>query len=417
MITASPVSGLESLPDGSFTCLATVAARGSTTGRRKDLDVVRALAVLLVLGHHMRSPPDGTSMAWRLGSFWIRTGWIGVDLFFVLSGFLVSGILFREYLKHGHVRVGRFLVRRAFKIYPAFYALMGATALVFTVPMLARFRWSSSISWRNLLAEALFTQNYLPSVWNHTWSLAVEEHFYLLVGLICWWRMGRASTNPTRLFMPVLVAIAVATLLMRAVHFHFSGPNYSYTHLRIDSLSFGFLLSWLYYFHPRRFIPFVRSNAKSILAASVALLLPQILWAHEDSAFTNIVGYSLLYLAFGGLLSLIICNAGGVSRVFRRLEWMAPAGVYSYSIYLFHMPVRRGTPLLLARLWPSAGFLVHLFAYFGGSLVVGVMAARLVELPALALREHWFPDTPALGVDRSVSPADSMAGQSQPQDR
>src|SRR5271168_36950 len=91
-------------------------------GRLRQLDVLRGVAILLVLGRHLDSvPTDAPGAIQSAFDLWMRAGWIGVDLFFVLSGFLVSGLLFREYARYGDVRAGRFLLRRGLKIYPAFY--------------------------------------------------------------------------------------------------------------------------------------------------------------------------------------------------------------------------------------------------------------------------------------------------------
>ena len=82
-------------------------------------DVLRGIAVILVLGRQMAAPaPDVSGLLKHGANLWIQVGWTGVDLFFVLSGFLVSGLLFTEYQRHGSVDVVRFLVRRGFKIYP-----------------------------------------------------------------------------------------------------------------------------------------------------------------------------------------------------------------------------------------------------------------------------------------------------------
>src|SRR5882762_10148526 len=134
--------------------------------RLKRLDVLRAFAILLVLGSHKET-----------ASIWMKTGWVGVDLFFVLSGFLVSGLLFSEYQKVGKLRIKRFLIRRGLKIYPPFYTLLLATVCLVAV------LGNNSIPGKVLLSEGLFVQNYGPAFWGHTWSLAVEEHFYLLLAL------------------------------------------------------------------------------------------------------------------------------------------------------------------------------------------------------------------------------------------
>src|SRR5215470_10370022 len=100
----------------------------------------------------------------------IYGGWIGVDLFFVLSGFLVSGLLFREHLTHQRIEVGSFLARRGLKIYPGFYVLIA-------VSVLASVAMHRALSAAGVLSEVFFVQNYRRGLWPHTWSLAVEEHF------------------------------------------------------------------------------------------------------------------------------------------------------------------------------------------------------------------------------------------------
>src|SRR5579872_3973764 len=131
--------------------------------RLRNLDVLRGAAVVLVLGRHMGVVPlDAPGWIQDIMDVWVRAGWAGVDLFFVLSGFLVSGLLFREFQHTGRVDVPRFLVRRGFRIYPAFYAFLIATSLA-----------SGTIATRRFAAEALFVQNYVSGLWDHTWSLAV----------------------------------------------------------------------------------------------------------------------------------------------------------------------------------------------------------------------------------------------------
>ena len=98
------------------------------TKRSTTVDILRATAVLLVLGRHINLLSTGDFSAWHsfggwFSETWTRGGWIGVDLFFVLSGFLVSGLLFREHQKFGTISAKDFLIRRGFKIYPAFWVL------------------------------------------------------------------------------------------------------------------------------------------------------------------------------------------------------------------------------------------------------------------------------------------------------
>src|SRR5437870_3427941 len=170
--------------------------------RLRSLDALRAIAVLLVLGHHMAPPnPDVAFPVRAIAVVWQRAGWAGVDLFFVLSGFLVSGLLFAEWQHHGRMLALRFLVRRAFKIYPPFYLLLATTGL-----LVWRAGNVSSDYVRALVAEAAYVQNYREGVWNHTWSLAIEEHFYLLLPLSLLLLLRREGKDP---FAPLMIGVPV----------------------------------------------------------------------------------------------------------------------------------------------------------------------------------------------------------------
>ncbi len=203
------------------------------------LDVIRFLAVLLVLGSHLRMPDasPGWIAAWNQG------GWVGVELFFVLSGFLVSSILFREHQKTGSIRFRRFLVRRGLKIYPAFWLMMGTT-LAFA--LVSR----SPIEPNRIWGEVLFVQNYLGSVWPHTWSLAVEEHFYLGLVVLFWYLTQRSRSTPFDSLPFVFLVITGLCHLFRIVDPYWMQDSVNarrgfWTHHRIDSLFFGVLIAYL----------------------------------------------------------------------------------------------------------------------------------------------------------------------------
>src|SRR4051812_19019380 len=99
--------------------------------RSRALDLLRGLSVLLIFGRHMDLCPIEVS-PWlhRFTYLWENGGWVGVDCFFVLSGFLVSGLLFCEFERHGNILPANFLVRRGFKIYPSFWLLMIFTLIL-----------------------------------------------------------------------------------------------------------------------------------------------------------------------------------------------------------------------------------------------------------------------------------------------
>jgi peptidoglycan/LPS O-acetylase OafA/YrhL len=210
-------------------------------GQRRilELDMLRGFAILLVMGVHVPAYP-----------IWSTIGGWGVDLFFVLSGFLISNLLFTEYRNTGGIRFRRFFFRRALKLYPSFYLLLALT-------LAYCFFWNFPVSRWQVAGELSLTQNYLGGIWGHTWSLAVEEHFYILLPLVLFFMLkrGRGVSNPFRAIPYVFLGVAVTCLTWRTVN-AILYPNFTYhfhyepTHLRMDSLSFGVFLSYLHNFCP-----------------------------------------------------------------------------------------------------------------------------------------------------------------------
>ena len=345
--------------------------------RSAALDALRALAVLLVLGRHFPEPPPGAALpAWM--DVWQRGGWIGVDLFFVLSGFLVSGLLFREYRRFGEIRYGHFLARRGFKIYPAFY-VMFAVVLLYAGHMGRVF-----VGWPIVSSEALFVQNYGPALFPHTWSLAVEEHFYLLLPLLLLAVRGRKDApfaNLPRLFIVVAV-LALAGRIATAQMLDFRLKTHLFpTHLRLDSLLFGVLLSWASHFAPVALERVWTRFRWPLAAVAVGLTVPAFCMEIGSGWYLHTLGLTGFYLA-GGVLLLFALRWGSAWRP------IAVVGAYSYSIYLWHIPVRFFGLGWLPR---DVSPVTRAGVYLALCIVVGIVAAWLVERPFLAVRDRLFP--------------------------
>jgi peptidoglycan/LPS O-acetylase OafA/YrhL len=353
--------------------------------RVKQLDVLRAVAILLVFGSHKESY-----------TVWSRAGWVGVDLFFVLSGFLVSGLLFKEYSKLGKINPKRFLIRRGLKIYPAFYVFLLFTLLVkllFRVP----------IPRSSILSEGLFLQNYMPGLWAHTWSLAIEEHFYLLLALIFFLTLKRTAkgTNAFRRLPLIAVLIALLILTLRGFTSYYVQPRdlltHAFpTHLRLDSLLFGVLLSYYDHFHHDAFVAFVARKTWLILSLSCALILP-CLFFNQLSFFMSTVGFTLLYLGFGGLLVIALYGEvnlpGPAFKLWKPIESaLAYIGFYSYSIYLWHVAIATWGMLFIRRFFHHPiDYRLEFFLYVVASIVCGIVMAWMVEQPVLRLRNRYYP--------------------------
>jgi peptidoglycan/LPS O-acetylase OafA/YrhL len=351
-----------------------------------SLDLLRAIAVLLVLGRH--SPPAVTESwtVWAIVTTWVRGGWIGVDVFFVLSGFLVSGLLFREYTREKALHVGRFWLRRALRILPPAYLLLALTTAGVVRDTIVFDR-------RRFVGELLYLQNYVGMLWNHTWSLAVEEHFYLLLPcvLIVLARRSRPSGPPFRGIGWTFLFAAVACLVLRWSTMsslpYLPITHLIPTHLRIDALAFGVLLS---HWHHVRGDPLARAGPLARVGVGicgVALLAPMFVYTLESSPFLYVFGLTLLYLG-SGLLLLSILPYPCHDPVSRALVFI---GRHSYSIYLWHFPVRRALDAHLTRLAPWLSSCSCLFLYFAAAIGVGLVMAKLIELPTLALRDRLVP--------------------------
>jgi len=334
---------------------------------------------------------------------WHSLGWSGVDLFFVLSGFLVSGLLFREQIKRGSVRVGRFLIRRGFKIYPAFYCLLLATVIADLVGLATRGHRMSAMSPIGYLFEALFLQNYGPYIWLHTWSLAVEEHFYLSLALFTFLMVKRSKTgsDPFRLVPRLFAVVAPTILIIRILHYQ-THPYYLYphggwrvdgalTHFRLDSLLFGVFLSYYYHYHAEATKAIVCRYKWIIALASILLVCP-FFYFQVGSRETYTWGFTSLYLGYGGLLMLAM-QWRIMSRWAQAL--LAPVGMigyYSYSIYLWHWPVS----FWVLRLLHFAGMdhlpkWVIFVVYLAMCIVPGIIMAKIIEVPFINLRNRLFP--------------------------
>jgi peptidoglycan/LPS O-acetylase OafA/YrhL len=349
------------------------AARGAM--RNVNLDALRGVAILMVLGRHLDYFP-----------LWTKMGWAGVDLFFVLSGFLISGLLFQEWKVRGAIDFKRFYIRRAFKIYPAFYALLLVTVLV----NLARPGISSHpVTWKAMLAEALFVQNYFPGVWGQTWSLAVEEHFYILlpIALCLLYRRHRTHADPFRALPAIFMAVATVEIVLRGAttwHLTTAATELRYmapSHLRIDALLFGVMLSYYRQFQPEKFDELRRGLASLLLIALAGILLAILPLNHP---IMHTAGFTLVYFGFGLLLVRTIDMAPRRHLSRLALVPLSKIGYYSYSIYLWHG--------FVCRLLPHATF-VSMLGCIVAAILLGALMGKVIEYPALALRDRILPTT------------------------
>lgn len=342
-------------------------------GRRAHLDVLRAIAVLLVLARHHRAT-----------GYLHHIGWIGVDLFFVLSGFLVAGLLFKEYRSTGKLRIGRFLLRRSLKIHPLFYLLLALTVLE-----RALFRWNEPPV--GYFVEVFFLQSYMTGVWNHTWSLAVEEHFYLLLALLAWASARWWPGMRFRTFLALCIGLAILCLAGRTCttlllpfdeHTHLFA-----THARLDALLCGVVLASWSHFRSVSFKGFFRTGIAWKTGMAVILLVP-VFVLDVRSAFITSIGLTLIYISAAWWVGLA-ATAGGASTSWT-IQWTALLGRSSYAIYLVHLLMLDVARWFSGPIW-KLGSRGECAFYIATSIGAGILLTVLVERPVLRWRDKLLP--------------------------
>jgi len=314
-------------------------------GRLPELDGLRGIAILLVwTGHYFVVP--GKGIAAFLDGSWFRLGWTGVDLFFVLSGFLIGGILLN--VRDSPRYFQTFYARRFFRIIPLYFAWIVLYMVVATLGSRCVSLVVGTIQPVDLsiLSHFLFLQNFrniltsTVSFWwlSATWSLAVEEQFYLVSPWVVRFLSKRALT----LFL-VLVTVAAPLLRWFIGSQGDSGPWLAYRLMpcRADSLAIGMLaaVAW--------------SNAKSrewlaahtaLLYGLFAMLLAGVayLWRwHSDplKLLTQTVGYTWLAAFFAVSMLLTISRPASPLAFLARFRFFRELGGVSYCIYIIHTTV------------------------------------------------------------------------------
>ncbi len=373
------------------------------------LDGLRAIAVLLVLLRHAAFPVVEAlgGPAWPLGGYDLATplinGWIGVDLFFVLSGFLIAGQLLRLEQRPGGLRYGPYLTKRLLRIYPTYlFVLLLVAAGAFPLYQVNQ----ADLVWR-LGYHLAMLQDYLPSDFVVAfWSLGVEEKFYLFAPLLL--GLGFFVRHPRRRLWLLTAAVLLPLLLRLLTALSLPGPIDYVTFFRrfrspfhccLDALAIGMIAALLYRRAAAIGLAHVRRQAQCLawgsLAAIVALLCATPLLA-TITLWDETLQPTVIAVAFGALL-LGAALGGGP----RRLLESASLGVIariSYPLYLVHLP-------LLPLAWVLAGGtavapplqqLLPIFLLLSG--LAALLVHFLVEKPFLLLKDRVGRDTPRQAV-------------------
>ncbi len=319
----------------------------------RPLDGIRGLAILLVLADHLfwsNPHPEGGRLLRLVGELH-AAGWVGVDLFFVLSGFLITGILY-DTLQDPHF-FRNFYARRALRIFPLYYGVLG---LLLVVVRLTHGSWSPEAYQLWTYTENLHlrtTAPFLSTSWiniNHFWSLAVEEQFYL-----CWPFLVFLLRTRQKILGAALAG-ALLSLFLRVLLFHTSivmrNPYvlYSWTPARMDGLLGGAALAMLTRTHWR---PAVLAAARPVLVVCVAILAG-IWWRNsgfdwQQPLWVAVWGEALLAVLFTALIAACLRGGSRFAGFFSQ-GWICFFGRYSYGLYLYHYTIASLIPKMHAML-------------------------------------------------------------------
>ena len=367
-------------------------------GQMPELDGLRGIAVILVLLRHAIRPalekgdPPGPLLGWDVSIF-MANGWIGVDLFFVLSGFLITHHILRLHDRNsGNWYWLPYLQKRALRIIPAYYAVL-FLAVVGAFPY---FDVPSDFLGLRVSYHLLLLQDYLPSnIVVAFWSLGVEEKFYLLAPLLILARANATSLPGKMSTIVMLLVLGIALRVHQTIdsadidsYEHFFYVFRSPFHMTMDPILFGVLIALVY--RSKNEYPVLASR----LVAGIAFWTGAVLFlvlscSHEMMRditwWDKTIQPTAVAFAFAGVTYGLVFG-GGPGAVFRSTVLFVTARI-SYSLYLIHMPLVP-LALVLADYLVPGEFMIFL-ALFGFISVSCAMVLHFaVEKPFLVVKDR-----------------------------
>jgi peptidoglycan/LPS O-acetylase OafA/YrhL len=373
--------------------------------RYPALHGLRVLAIVTVVQFHITWIFFGEQGIWLDQDFVDHslTIFFGMDLFFMLSGFLIGSILLRSLQLDGTQNIKRFYLRRIFRTFPSYYIVLTVLALATTLTVAQR---------HHLPYEYLYVTNFLPlgrpdviMFWG--WSLGLEEQFYLTVPIL-FFVLHRLGNDRRRIGL--LIALWASGIAVRLfIYLHHQGPwtdlalygaLYFRTHTRFDTIAAGILLAFvqnrygdaigLWLQHPRH-----RAMLALPALACVWLLLRPSMFGVQNVQLVHVFAWgTVTTVMYFGVLLLLLHGDGWIHRglsapVFRRIATLG------YGVYLVHIPLcdhvivpaaralqKRNVSMLLV--WPAS-----LVALMLGSFVIAYVMHVLIEKPSMKLRQMF----------------------------
>ena len=385
------------------------------------LDLMRGIAILWVMLFHFRF----MIILPRVLYWPSRYGWMGVDLFFVLSGYLIGSQLMRPYLKGSTPSLSGFYFRRAFRILPAYLTVL---ALYFAVP---GFREAPGISpaWQFLTFTENFRINYaIDRAFSHVWSLCVEEHFYLVLPLLILLLMRKPRFGKSLALILNILFLGVAIrgyiylhqlkpLLLSGdddFYLRYTESIYYPTYTRLDGLLVGVVLACVKTFRPLWWEKMMSRGY--LLLISGLLTCGWAMWLFRDrfSLSGTLAGFPLMSIGLGFLVASSISPQllASLQRVLPGLrgarirslsaQCSAVMATLAYSLYLTHKEIGNLCHVHLGHYMQSGGWPALVIA-ITASMCVATLLYLAVERPFLRLRERLSSRQPRPAAESAVA--------------
>ncbi len=354
-----------------------------------ELDGIRGISILLILFFHCRDIASPQNFPEYLYTKFAETGWVGVELFFVLSGFLITGILLDTYSQKKYFL--NFYMRRILRIFPLYYAVIISVTLISQFVQIDSFNQTSTVA---QLSYWLYLQNWVhlfdlnpTAILSHSWSLAVEEQFYLIWPALILFAARRNTVGKLCIFTIVLAFIARAGLVRLNL------PAYFFTISQIDILALGACVAILF----RHYGSLKPLRLPAIILALTSGAIIALVTVRERGFFLNngmvlLIGLLPLAILFSSFLIIVLTsNHQGVLRIFLQNRWLRFLGKISYGVYIFHWPIR----ILLGQIWPkdAYGFWVNQLGFVTSvtacSIAIAWLSFQYFETRILRLKNKF----------------------------
>lgn len=373
-----------------------------TTSSEKfhGLDHLRALAILLVFIFHYTILSKGEpSWLATMSSF----GWTGVDLFFVLSGFLIALPLFKAIGNSQPISLRTFFIKRTLRILPVYWF----TLLIYV--LFPFFREKESLP--SLLKFLTFTQNFGLNIkthgtFSHAWSLCVEEHFYILFPFLLLWMQGRKHKKIFIWILPVLFVAGIGLRYYSYHHIYFPYLNdklnwmywyravYYPSYNRLDGILTGVGIAALYQFAPNFWLTLSR-YANLIFVLGLFILTGAYFFCEDQSTpSASVWGFSIIAISYGCMVIASLCETCFLYRWQSKVSSFIAA--ISFSLYLTHKGITHCTQEVLSAYTTNQNVLF--LVSFLSCLLFAWLLFQFLEKPCLRIRNQILQKRNVRGV-------------------